>query len=124
MTIYSNTRRAETNFKFNRCRSQVCRVAYELMNSLHPDASTWYSSLDDIYYFGGQNYKLNEAVLEHKTRRSHEINLRVGDQIFVHGNHWNGYSKGKNLRTKKVGLYPTFKVHDNIICITPQVFIR
>lgn len=90
--------------------SQLCRIAYEIMNSLYPDASTRYTSLDDIYYFGGQNYRLNEAVLSHKTNNQYEIDLQVGDQIYVFGNHWNGYSKGKNLRTKRIGLYPTFKV--------------
>ncbi|KAF0715955.1 alpha-1,6-fucosyltransferase-like, partial [Aphis craccivora] len=89
--------------------SQVCRVAYEIMNSLHPDASTRYTSLDDIYYFGGQNYRLNEAVFSHEANNQYEIDLQVGDKIYVFGNHWNGYSKGKNLRTELVGLYPTFK---------------
>jgi hypothetical protein len=34
--------------------SQICRVAYEYMNTMFPDASMQYKSLDDIYYFGGQ----------------------------------------------------------------------
>lgn len=88
----------------------MCRIAYEIMNSLYPDASTRYTSLDDIYYFGGQNSRLNEAVLSHEANDQYEIDLQVEDQIFVFGNHWNGYSKGKNLRTGLVGLYPTFKV--------------
>uniref|UniRef100_A0A2S2NRB2 Alpha-(1,6)-fucosyltransferase n=1 Tax=Schizaphis graminum TaxID=13262 RepID=A0A2S2NRB2_SCHGA len=90
--------------------SQMCRIAYEIMNSLYPDASSRYTSLDDIYYFDGQYHRLNEAVLSHKANELYEIDLKVGDQIFVDSNNWNGYSKGKNLRTKLVGLYPTYKV--------------
>ncbi|XP_025420415.1 alpha-(1,6)-fucosyltransferase-like isoform X2 [Sipha flava] len=92
----------------------VCRIAYALMNSLHPDASERYASLDDIYYFGGQSHRLNEAVLQHNSNRPQEIDLQIGDQIFVDGNRWNGYSKGKNLRTHKTGLYPTFKAISKI----------
>lgn len=88
----------------------MCRVAYEIMNSIHPDASTLYTSLDDIYYYGGQKRRLHIAVLTHEADGPHEMDLQVGDQIAVAGNHWNGYSKGTNLRTKKNGLYPTFKV--------------
>ncbi|XP_060867737.1 alpha-(1,6)-fucosyltransferase [Metopolophium dirhodum] len=94
--------------------SQVCRVAYEIMNSLHPDASTLYTSLDDIYYYGGQKRRLHVAVLPHKANGPHEMNLLVGDEIAVAGNHWDGYSKGTNLRTKESGLYPTFKVSPKI----------
>lgn len=85
-------------------------MAYEIMNTMYPDASTWFTSLDDIYYFGGQNHRLNEAVLPHQADGSYEIDLQVGDEIFVAGNHWNGYSKGTNLRTGNHGLYPSFKV--------------
>lgn len=80
------------------------------MNSFYPDASNRYTSLDDIYYFGGQAHRLNVAVLSHIAIGPQEIDLQVADQIFVAGNHWDGYSKGKNLRTNSVGLYPTFKV--------------
>lgn len=80
------------------------------MNSLHPDASTLYTSLDDIYYYGGQKRRLHVAVLPHHADGPHEMDLQIGDEIAVAGNHWDGNSKGTNLRTKKSGLYPTFKV--------------
>ena len=35
--------------------SQVCRAAYELMLTYDPDASSHFTSLDDVYYYGGQN---------------------------------------------------------------------
>lgn len=30
--------------------------------------------------------------------------------VGVAGNHWDGFSKGRNLHTNQVGLYPSFKV--------------
>ena len=89
---------------------QVCRLAYEIMNSLQPDASAKFTSLDDTFYFHGQVHRLNVALLSHKSEGSEEMDLEVGDEIEEAGNHWDGYSKGKNLRTKKTLLYPTFKV--------------
>lgn len=90
--------------------SQVCRVAYELMNSVYPDASKRFHSLDDIYYYGGQKARYQRAILPHVASNSQEIDLQIDDVISVAGNHWNGYSKGTNLRTYKHGLYPSFKV--------------
>lgn len=88
----------------------MCRVAYEIMNSLEIDAAHKFRSLDDIYYYGGQKARYQEAVLPHIPLKPSEIELQVGDQISVAGNHWDGYSKGMNLRTHQLGLYPTFKV--------------
>ncbi|XP_030760021.1 alpha-(1,6)-fucosyltransferase [Sitophilus oryzae] len=94
--------------------SQVCRVAYEIMQNYYPDASSKYTSLDDIYYYGGQNPHNMIAVLPHEPKRQGELQLTVGDLVGVAGNHWNGFSKGKNLRTNQNGLYPSFKVKDKI----------
>lgn len=94
--------------------SQVCRVAYEIMQSMYPDASNRYKSLDDIYYYGGQNAHNREVVLPHNPKNHDEIHMRKGDLVGVAGNHWNGFSKGKNVRTGQVGLFPSFKVNDKI----------
>ncbi|XP_055380359.1 alpha-(1,6)-fucosyltransferase [Condylostylus longicornis] len=94
--------------------SQVCRVAYEIMQTLYPDASHRFKSLDDIYYYGGQNAHNRIAVLPHKRRNKDEIHLNVGDSIGIAGNHWNGFSKGKNKRTNEIGLFPSFKVNDKV----------
>ena len=91
----------------------MCRLAYELMQTQHPDASSWFHSLDDIYYFGEQNDHLQEVLVDHLPRTNEEIELKKGDTIKVAGNHWNGYSKGTNLRTGKEGLYPSFKVKEH-----------
>lgn len=84
------------------------------MQSHYPDASSRFRSLDDIYYYGGQNPHNRIAVLSHEPRKSDEMTVMVGDLVGVAGNHWNGFSKGRNLRTNQVGLYPSFKVKDKI----------
>ncbi|KAG8232909.1 hypothetical protein J437_LFUL011017 [Ladona fulva] len=103
--------------------SQVCRIAYEIMQQLRPDASNRFRSLDDIYYYGGQGTHLREAVLPHKAQdtgpgspvgQDAVLSLEPGDLIGVAGNHWDGYSKGKSMRSGRVGLYPSFKVVDRI----------
>lgn len=94
--------------------SQVCRVAYEIMQTIHIDASNKFKSLDDIYYYGGQNSHNREVVLPHKPANHDEIHMNAGDSIGVAGNHWNGFSKGKNTRTNELGLFPSFKVNDKV----------
>ncbi|XP_038641096.1 alpha-(1,6)-fucosyltransferase [Scyliorhinus canicula] len=94
--------------------SQVCRVAYEIMQTLHPDASANFHSLDDIYYFGGQNAHNQIAIYPHKPHTPEEIVLEPGDLIGVAGNHWDGYSKGINRKNGRTGLYPSYKVKENV----------
>ncbi|XP_041468749.1 alpha-(1,6)-fucosyltransferase-like isoform X1 [Lytechinus variegatus] len=95
--------------------SQVCRVAYEMMQYIHEDAASYFRSLDDIYYYGGQNAHLQSVLYEHKPRSgTDEIEMLPGDTIGVAGNHWDGYSKGTNHRLagRRGGLYPSYKVED------------
>lgn len=111
----------ELNFNF--FFLQVCRLAYAIMNSFEPDASTRFTSLDDIYIFSDQKRRLNIAVLPHKANGKQEMDLQVGDEISVVGNLWNGYSKGINLRTNEYRLYPTFKVTPNVVVVIPKMYI-
>lgn len=95
--------------------SQVCRLAYEIQQTRFPDASWRFRSLDDIYYFGGQLRQNVIAVLDHNPKSGvGEIELKKGDILGIAGNHWNGYSKGKNLRTQEEGLFPSYKVKKTI----------
>ncbi|XP_073815042.1 alpha-(1,6)-fucosyltransferase 8 [Musca autumnalis] len=94
--------------------SQVCRVAYEIMQTLYPDAGHRFKSLDDIYYYGGQNQHNRQVVIPHKARNHDELHMKPGDLVGVAGNHWDGFSKGKNTRTNQVGLFPSFKVVDKV----------
>ena len=95
---------------------QVCRVAYELMQTYHPDASSFFYSLDDSFYYGGQNEHQQIAIYEHIPRTADEIELKPGDIIGVAGNHWDGWSMGRNhrLKSKKRGLYPSYKVVEKV----------
>lgn len=94
--------------------SQVCRVAYEIMQTMYPDASHRFKSLDDIYYYGGQNSHHREVVLPHNPKNHNEIHMKPGDLVGVAGNHWDGFSKGKHVRTNEIGLFPSFKVNDKV----------
>ncbi|XP_056679666.1 alpha-(1,6)-fucosyltransferase-like [Monodelphis domestica] len=94
--------------------SHVCRAAYEIMQTLHPDASAYFHSLDDIYYFGGQNAHNQIAIYPHRPRTANEIPMDPGDVISVIGNHWDGYSKGFNENQGRIGLYPSYKVKEKI----------
>lgn len=94
---------------------QVCRVAYELMQTYHGDASQRFYSLDDIYYFGGQNAHNVEAIQKHVPKRKEEIALEVGDLIGIAGNHWDGYSKGVNRKLGKNGLFPSYKTANKVV---------
>lgn len=102
------------------------------MQIYHPDAASKFKSLDDIYYYGGQNEHHVVAVFPHEPRKAADMQMRAGDligknqdlfstvrciffvRLGVAGNHWDGFSKGRNLRTNQIGLYPTFKVKDKI----------
>ncbi|KAL3226312.1 hypothetical protein MRX96_025212 [Rhipicephalus microplus] len=94
--------------------SQVCRLAYEILQLSHADAADRFHSLDDIYYFGGQKPHNQIAILNHTARSSEEIDVRVGDTLGIAGNHWDGYSKGVNRRTGRSGLYPAFKAVEKV----------
>ncbi|VDD86482.1 unnamed protein product [Enterobius vermicularis] len=97
--------------------SQVCRMGYELMQARVGDAGESFHSLDDLYYYGGQEAHEQVAVGSYKAETANEIDLEVGDVIGVAGNHWNGFSKGTNRRTGKSGLYPSYLVREKWITV-------
>ncbi len=85
------------------------------MQQYHVDASGYFKSLDDIYYFSGSQHRHLQVALEaHVSHSSEEIELLVGDHIGITGNHWNGFSKGTNKRSSRIGLYPSYKVEDEV----------
>ena len=53
--------------------SQVCRIAYEIMQQNHVDASNRFKSLDDIWYYGGQDEHQQEAIFSHTPSRHGEV---------------------------------------------------
>ncbi|GAU93909.1 hypothetical protein RvY_05772 [Ramazzottius varieornatus] len=97
--------------------SQVCRLAYELMQARVADATDNYDSLDDVYYYGGQNSHNLEAILPHEARTPEEISFKKGDLLGIAGNHWDGYSKGENLETNKRGIFPSYKAVEHFVTV-------
>lgn len=95
--------------------SQVGRVAYQMMQANRVDASDSFFSLDDIYYYGGQNAHDRMAVMRHVANNNKDVNMEVGDLIGVAGNHWNGYGRGNNRRTNQMGLIPWYKTNDHLV---------
>lgn len=99
--------------------TQVCRLAYELMQNYHIDASNKYYSLDDVYYFGGQQahdvvaIEKNMPLVQSKGDQS-EIPFQVGDDLGIAGNDKNGYSVGINRRTNYRGRFPSYKVEEHV----------
>ena len=87
-------------------------MVYELRQTLHGDAAQQIQSLDDIYFYSGQPARFVRALENNIPRRSEEISFEIGDEVLIRGNHWDGYSLGLNTRTKKEGLYPSYKVED------------
>lgn len=75
------------------------------------DAANRFTSLDDIYYFGGQEGHEQVAIMANSGSKD-ELELRVGDVLGIAGNHWDGYSKGRNGRTGLTGLYPSYKAKE------------
>ena len=72
---------SRTDFLVCTFSSQVCRVAYEIMQYLKPDASDNFKSLDDIWYFGGQDEHQQVAIMDHAHTTREELDLQVGDTI-------------------------------------------
>jgi hypothetical protein len=50
--------------------------------------------------------------MDHDPQGEDEIELRVGDNITLNKNLWNGYSQGRNHRTNKKGNYPEYKTEE------------
>ncbi len=86
------------------------------MQQYHADASGYVKSLDATYFYWGQPEYREVALEDHKPRTKREMDIMVGDKII--GSplaHWNnGYSKGINNRTSRKGLYPSYKVEEEV----------
>jgi len=94
--------------------SQVCRIAYEIQQQRYVDGAANFKSLDDIWYFGGQNDHQQEALMTHKAANKDEIDLKAGETLGVAGNHWNGFNKGRNYANNRIGLYPEYKTKEKL----------
>ena len=95
----------------------MCRVAYELMQTKHGDASSNFRSLDDVFYFGGQNAHNLRAIEDHNRLSDKELDFKKGDLLGIAGNHWDGFSKGMHRGSSQSGLYPSYKVVNDIVAV-------
>lgn len=89
------------------------------MQNSHVDASRKYYSLDDIYYFGGQQAHNVQAIQNHdsskQTSHDNELSFQTGDLMGIAGNEKNGYSVGRHVSSRKRGQYPSYKVEDEVL---------
>ncbi|XP_052774805.1 alpha-(1,6)-fucosyltransferase-like [Mya arenaria] len=95
--------------------SNVCRLAYELMQLHHGDASEKVVSLDIDYYFFKHLPRMYTAIIAHSFPFKGEITFEEGDVILVKSGDWRtkqtpGFLFGKNRRTGDEGLVPRFKI--------------
>merc|ERR1719422_2359220 len=100
--------------------SNICRLVYKMMQGANEDYQHKLQSVDDSFYYFITGFFVStnqQAVLNHVPRNKDEIELKIGDVISIPGsknrnrktNLLNGYSIGRNLRTGKTGLYPSYK---------------
>lgn len=95
------------------------------MQQYHADASSYFTSVDSIHFLQGHDSE-QMALEAHTPRTKKEMELRVGDKISVtpkeYYNFHNGYSKGKNKRSSRVGLYPLYKVEDAVRIVKMPIY--
>ena len=88
---------------------QLCRLVYELSQSLHGEIHG-IQSLDDMYFIGGESIGQGRVRRDHIPVRQNEIHVQRGDLLEYHGNHWDGYVLVTDLKNRKTGLIPAFKL--------------
>ncbi|BHF57668.1 Alpha-(1,6)-fucosyltransferase [Sparganum proliferum] len=97
--------------------SQICRLAYELMQTRVKrlgDASACFQSLDDVYYYGGQQPWPYEVIIPDE-----RSGLKVGDLVTFHGNHWDGMAKVSVAASRSSGalLVPAYKFQQRLLSV-------
>ena len=91
--------------------SNVCRVSYELMQTLHTDASKMAKSIDRDYYVDWSSFRDQRALFDHDPRDNNEIMFVAGETIHYTGTQWDGNNRGIS-QLDKSGRYPTYKAED------------
>ena len=82
------------------------------MNGKHVDATRRFQSLDDVYYYGGQNEHKVKVKIAHKARDKSELDLTADEELAIAGNHWDGYSKAFSHTRGREGTFPSYKVEE------------
>lgn len=55
------------------------------------------------------------AIENYKASNANETDLLIGDTLrfeYYDGNRWDGYSKGFNKRTRRDGIFPSYKLRE------------
>lgn len=80
----------------------------------HPDqlgdASMRAQSLDDTYYYGGQQAWNQVTIVDDK-----ETGMVAGDTLAYLGNHWNGYARINLPRNKEEAIRPAYKFESRLM---------
>lgn len=100
--------------------SGFCRLAYELMYSVQPDAANRIHSLDVEYFYAWKKPPQRKALYSHVPKSSKELwfykdsllnkqNEFVMAYSALNGKIWDGFSEGIKVETGEKGLFPIFK---------------
>lgn len=84
------------------------------MQTLHVDASSNYYSLDDIYYYGGQQDHDVVAFVGNQAK-DQQVQFKAGDHLGIAGNEKNGFSVGQHRGSRARGNYPSYKVEEFVL---------
>ena len=111
---------SECNFFVGTFSSNVGTAVYELMQARQGDISHCVNSLDGEYWYikSYEPYKIavEDNVLSNKSLPQ-ELALRTGDMIYIISKGRKspeGYSEGRNKRTRQRGIYPLNKAVDYV----------
>ena len=85
------------------------------MQQHHTDASRLVYSLDDVYYYGGQQEHTLRALHHRTDQGGGKLNFTEGDLIKIAGNHHNGFSLGNKQGDAYRELFPSYKVEEEVL---------
>ena len=84
------------------------------MQTKHFDASRSFYSLDDVYYFGGQQAHYVKTFHANSKPHKGQVPLEKEDKILIAGNEKNGFSVGTVRKYNRRGMFPSYKVEEEI----------
>ncbi|XP_064462438.1 alpha-(1,6)-fucosyltransferase-like [Ornithodoros turicata] len=111
---------AESDFLVCTFSSGFCRVAFELMQTLHSDATSRAVSVDIDYFYAYVPFPPSKALFHNWAHLDSELDFDRGQLIekpetfsalheAVGKEFYDGYQQGRILGSTKVGKYPTYK---------------
>nr|XP_026696318.1 alpha-(1,6)-fucosyltransferase-like [Ciona intestinalis] len=115
---------AKCNYIVGTLSSELSRLAYELMQTYHVDATDKFYSLDIEYGIDDQYLMEYMSQFNHTHSSFAEMELQVGDMVKVEGLMSDSqYVFGENQRTNATGLVPVFKLkRKNQAIVYPSFF--